>query len=123
MSVSSFQELYPMSFKSIAALSLAFSLGFSAVAKADVVQTTVGIQQSDQYQHAEGAGAVQNAANLQQLGQYSTVRGVRRNENAQQTTAGIQTNSQTQESLGRHSRQNAVSVDDLLQNSSAAFRR
>jgi hypothetical protein len=112
-----------MSLKSIAALGLTLSLGFSAVAKADVVQTTVGIQQSDQYQHSEGAGAVQNAANLQQLGQSSTVRGTRSNENVQQTTAGVQTNRQIQESLDRRSRQNAVNVDDLFQNSSVNFRK
>ncbi len=107
-----------MSLKSMAILGLVLTLGFGAAAQADVVQTTVGIQQSNQSQYSDGPGSVQNAVNLQSLDQRSAARGTRRGENVQQTTAGVQSNDQVQESYGRRGRQNAVNVNDLLQNSS-----
>jgi hypothetical protein len=110
-----------MSLKSIAALGLVLTLGFGAAAQADVVQTTVGIQQSNQSQYSDGPGSVQNAVNLQNLDQRSAVRGARRGENVQQTTAGVQNNDQVQESYGRRGRQNSVNVNDLLQNSSVDY--
>ncbi len=112
-----------MSLKSIAALGLVLTLGFGAVAQADVVQTTVGIQQSTQSQYSDGSGSVQNAVNLQNLEQRSSVRGTRRGEYVQQTTAGVQTNDQLQESYGRRSRQNTVNVNDLAQDSYVNFGR
>jgi hypothetical protein len=112
-----------MSLKSMAILGLVLTLGFGAAAQADVVQTTVGIQQSTQSQYADGPGAVQNAVNLQNMEQRSAVRGARRGENVQQTTAGVQTNDQAQESYGRRGRQNAVNVNDLVQDSYVDFRR
>jgi hypothetical protein len=112
-----------MSIKSIAALGLVLALGLSTVAKADVVQTTVGIQQSAQKQYATGAGAEQNAVNVQGMDQLSGVSGARRGENVRQTTAGVQTNDQVQESYGRRGRQNAVNVNDLVQDSFVNYRR
>ena len=112
-----------MSLQSIAALGLVLTLGFGAAAQADVVQTTVGIQQSTQSQYSDGPGSVQNAVNLQNMEQRSSVRGAHRAEYVQQTTAGVQTNDQLQESYGRRSRQNTVNANDLVQDSYVNFRR
>ena len=75
-----------MSFQSIAALGLVLTLGFGAAAQADVVQTSVGIQQSTQSQYSDSPGSVQNAVNLQKMDQRSSVSGAHRAEYVQQTT-------------------------------------
>jgi hypothetical protein len=111
-----------MVMKQSIALGILCTLGLGAAASADVVQTTVGVQQSEQYQSAVGGGDVsQNAANVQQLDQRSVARdrglwGYRVPANVQQTTAGVQTNVQGQEALGGgRVRQNTVDVSDLIQ--------
>jgi hypothetical protein len=70
------------------------------VAKADVVQTTVGIQQNTQSQYLEGRG-YQTGVSVQNLGQHQMARPSFQGENIQQTTAGVQTSEHAQVGYGR----------------------
>ena len=116
-----------MFIKSIAIASL-LALGLGSSATAQVTQTVTGIQQSDQYQYAEGEGDIlQNSTNVQTLDQNTGFqgRGRRRGHRdvIQQTVTGVQTNVQTQEGIGfgRASDivQNSVNVSQLNQNTGA----
>lgn len=103
-----------MSIKYFAIGSL-LALGFASPAMAQVNQTVTGIQQSDQYQYAEGDGDIlQNSTNIQTLDQHTGFRGGRRRgrrDTVQQTVTGVQTNVQTQEGIG-YGR-----ASDIVQNS------
>ncbi len=103
-----------MSIKYFAIGSL-LALGFASPAMAQVNQTVTGIQQSDQYQYAEGDGDIlQNSTNIQTLDQHTDFRGSRRRgrrDTVQQTVTGVQTNVQTQEGIG-YGR-----ASDIVQNS------
>ncbi|MEL7085016.1 MAG: hypothetical protein AAF268_00510 [Cyanobacteria bacterium P01_A01_bin.3] len=115
-----------MSIKYLAIGSL-LALGFASPAMADVNQTVTGIQQSDQFQYAEGNGDIlQNSTNIQNLNQRADVfegRGIGRRsrrgfglgrgrrDSVQQTVTGVQTNVQEQEGLG------FGRTSDIVQNS------
>ena len=112
-------------FTSIALGALA-TLSVAAAASADVIQTTTGIQQSEQIQFADGVGTViQNSTNGQRLQQRSEVRTRRRGRRSngrrsiQQTATGVQTNVQAQEAFGGDVLQNTINVDDLIQDTFA----
>ncbi len=110
------------------ALGSLLALGLASPAMADVNQTVTGIQQSDQFQFAEGDGDIlQNSTNIQNLNQRADVygrssigrRGRRgagffgrgRRGAVQQTVTGVQTNVQEQEGLG------FGRASDIIQNS------
>ncbi|MEM9566698.1 MAG: hypothetical protein AAF974_00180 [Cyanobacteria bacterium P01_E01_bin.34] len=115
-----------MSIKYLAIGSL-LALGIASPAMAGVNQTVTGIQQSDQFQYAEGDGDIlQNSTNIQNLDQRADVyerrvvgrRGHRgfglghgRRDSVQQTVTGVQTNIQEQEGLG------FGRASDIIQNS------
>ncbi|MGK7910748.1 MAG: hypothetical protein AB4050_04585 [Synechococcus sp.] len=114
-----------MSIKYLAIGSL-LALGFASPAMAGVNQTVTGIQQSDQFQYAEGDGDIlQNSTNIQNLNQRADVFertgsgrrgrgrffGRGRRGTVQQTVTGVQTNIQEQEGLG------FGRASDIIQNS------
>ncbi|MGK7909178.1 MAG: hypothetical protein AB4040_18375 [Synechococcus sp.] len=115
-----------MFIKSLAIGSL-MAFGLGAPVMAQVNQTVTGIQQSDQYQYAEGDGDIlQNSTNIQTLDQQTGYRGRRgRRETVQQTVTGVQTNVQTQEGVGygadSNILQNSVNINEL--NQGAGVRR
>jgi opacity protein-like surface antigen len=89
-----------MQTKTFFALAAALAVVSAGAASADVVQTTVGIQQGSQQQYLEGRG-FQSGASIQNLGQYQYARPSYRGQSIQQTAAGVQTVDQLQQGLGR----------------------
>lgn len=89
-----------MQVRNLLSLVLIAAASFAGAAKADVVQTTVGIQQGSQSQYLEGRG-FQTGVNIQNLGQRQMARPGYQGENIQQTTAGVQTSEQAQAGYGR----------------------
>jgi hypothetical protein len=89
-----------MQVRNLLGLMLIAATSFVGAAKADVVQTTVGIQQNTQSQYLEGRG-FQTGVSVQNLGQSQMARPSFRGENIQQTTAGVQTSEHAQVGYGR----------------------
>lgn len=89
-----------MQVRNLLGLMLIFAATTVGVAKADVVQTTVGIQQNTQSQFLEGRG-FQTGVSVQNMGQRQMARPSFMGENIQQTTAGVQTTEQAQAGYGR----------------------
>lgn len=112
-----------MNTKVYAGLALALVLGVAAsadVARADVTQTAVGIQQGSQQQYLEGRGR-QSGVSVQSLGQFQSGRPSYRGENIQQTAAGVQTSDQIQQGYGRIN-QSLMDLRELRQRQDAGPR-